>query len=152
MKKFIPKLLLLSGVAIALAACSKKDSAKSSGDLVGKWSVVSDTTRLYDNNNKLVETDVNTDIKPTDYVQFNENLTGSEQEYGFHVTFTYKLNGSTLSLVYTGSNVPGAIADPIQDVTIKHLDAHTLSTLQVTPDTVDINTIYQSKESIHFSK
>jgi len=35
---------------------------------------------------------------------------------------------------------------------LTNLDAHTLYTIQVTPDTLDINTIYQSKESTHFTK
>jgi len=152
MKKFIPKLLLLSGVAIALAACSKKDSAKPS-DIVGKWAIASDTTRLYDNNNKLIETDVSTDIKPTDYVQFNQNGSGGEQQDGLTGSFTYTLNGTTLHFIRASVKIGGVIIPgTAEDVTIKHLDAHTLYTIQVTPDTLDINTIYQSKESTHFTK
>jgi hypothetical protein len=152
MKKFIPKLLLLSGVAIAVAACSKKDSAAPGGDIVGKWSVVSDTTRTYDNKGTLVDTEVDGDILPTDYVQFNQNGTGSEEEQGFKATFTYTLNGTTLHFLKASANIGGVIIPgTAEDVTIKHLDAHTLYTIQVTPDTVN-NTIYQTKESTHFTK
>ncbi len=138
---------------MAIASCSKKDSASPNNGLVGKWAVVSDTTRLYDNHNKLIETDVNTDIKPTDYVQFNQNGSGSEQAAGFGATFTYTLNGTTLHFIKASANIGGVIIPgTAEDVTIKHLDAHTLYTIQATPDTLDINTIYQSKESIHFTR
>ena len=153
MKKFIPKLLLLSGLAMAIASCSKKDSASPTGDIVGKWAIASDTTRLYDNHNKLVETDVDTEIKPTDYVQFNQNGSGGEQQGGLTGTFTYTLNGTTLHFIRASVNIGGVIIPgTAEDVTIKHLDAHTLYTIQVTPDTLDINTIYQSKESTHFTR
>ena len=152
MKKFIPKLLLLSSVAIALASCSKNDSASPTGDLVGKWTIASDTTRVYDNHSNLIETDVDTEIKPTNYVQFNQNGSGVEQEDGLTGTFTYTFNGTTLHFIKAAINIGGVIIpSTAEDVTIKHLDAHTLYTIQVTPDTLD-NIIYQTKESTHFTK
>jgi len=153
MKKFIPKLLLLSGLAMVIASCSKKDSNSPSSTIVGKWSIASDTTKIYNTQGTLLETDVNTDIQPTDYVQFNSNGTGGEQEYGFNVTFTYTATATNLHLVYKSSDVQGGttITNPIQDVTIKHLDAHSLYTIETESDTEN-NVTYVTKESTHFTK
>jgi hypothetical protein len=152
MKKFIPKLLLLSGLAMVIASCSKKDSNSPSSAIVGKWSIASDTTRTYDSTGTLLATDVNTDIQPTDYVQFNSNGTGGEEEYGFNVTFTYTATATNLHLVYKSSDVQGGtIANPIQDVAIKHLDAHSMYTIETESDTENSVT-YVTKESTHFTK
>ena len=137
---------------MAIASCSKKDSNSPSSNIVGKWSIAADTMRTYDTKGTLLETDVNTDIQPTDYLQFNTNGTGGEEEYGFNVTFTYTATATNLHLVYKSSDVQGGvITNPIQDVTIKHLDAHSLYTIETESDTEN-NVTYVTKESTHFTK
>jgi hypothetical protein len=152
MKKFIPKLLLLAGTAIAIASCSKKDSDKPGTDIVGKWSIASDTVRLYDDNNKLVSTEVNDQILPTDYVQFNQNGTGTNVEFGDQTNFTYTVNGTTLNIVTKSAVVNGVQVDgETEDLTIRHLDSHTLYTYEEGEETLNSTTL-ESKESIHFTK
>lgn len=152
MKKFIPKLLLLSGVAIAIASCSKKDSSKPSSEIVGKWKIASDTVRLYDDNNKLVSTEVNDQLLPTDYVQFNQDGTGSNVEFGDKTDFTYSVNGTTLNIVTKSAVVNGVQVDgESEDLTIRHLDSHTLYTYEEGEETLNTTTL-KSKESIHFTK
>src|SRR3569833_2241644 len=152
MKKFIPKLLLLSGVAIAMAACSKKDSAKPSNEIVGKWKITSDTVRLYDDNNNLVATEVIDQLLPTDYVQFNQDGTGSSVESGDKTDFTYKVNSPTLNIVTKSTIVNGVQVDgESEDITIRHLDSHTLYTYEEGEETLNTTTL-KSKESIHFTK
>jgi hypothetical protein len=154
MKKFIPKLLLFTCVAMIVAACSNKDTAKpnTTGDIVGKWSIASDTTRVYDNKGSLTETDVNDQISPDDYVQFNGDGTGTEQEFDIKFGFNYTIKNSVLTMFSKGGTQGGiTVDDDTEVVTIKHLDSHTLYTFQVTPDTIG-NSIYQLRESIHFTK
>lgn len=152
MKKFIPKLLLLSGLAIVIASCSKKDSSKPSSEIVGKWSIVSDTVRLYDSNNKLVATEANDQLLPTDYLQFNQDGSGATVEFGDKTDFTYTVNGATLTVVTKSAVVDGIHIDgETEDITIKHLDSHTLYTYEEGTESVN-TTVYKSKESIHFTK
>jgi len=138
---------------MVIASCSKKDSASPSGAIVGKWSIASDTVRLYDNTNTtLVATEANDQIQPSDYVQFNSNGTGNTVEFGMNIGFTYKVNGTVLNIVTKGGTYGGVQIDgDSEDVTIRHIDSHTLYTYQVSADTVN-TTIYISKESIHFTK
>jgi hypothetical protein len=152
MKKFIPKLLLLAGVAITFAACSKKNSDKPGSEIVGKWSIAADTVRLYDNTGKLVETDVNNELLPTDYIQFNQDGSGTNVEFGEKISFNYTVNGTLLNVITKSTVVDGVKVDADnEDITIKHLDSHTLYTYEEGADTVN-TTVYTSKESIHFTK
>lgn len=155
MKKPILKLLLLAGVAVVMAACSKKDSDSPGGSnssIVGKWTPMTDTTYTYDNNNALISTYV-TGIEDGDYVQFNSNGSGSEEEYGITITFSYTFNSNVIRLVYKGSNIPGGFTtEPIQNVIVKQVDAHSMYTEQIIPDTISPGVIYTEKDYTHFKK
>jgi hypothetical protein len=79
--------LLLFAVAITFIAACKKSSSSSSNPIVGKWTIVSDTIRLYQGGS-LSDVSADSLLGANNYYQFNANGTGNFVESGVSDTFT----------------------------------------------------------------
>jgi hypothetical protein len=74
-------------VAITFIAACKKSSSSSSNPIVGKWTIVSDTIRLYQGGS-LSDVSADSLLGANNYYQFNANGTGNFVESGVSDTFT----------------------------------------------------------------
>ena len=83
--------LLLVLVAITFIVACKKSGSSPSSPIVGKWTIVSDTIRLYQGGSL---SDVSPDsLIGTNFIQFNSNGTGSETESDISSTFKWSISG-----------------------------------------------------------
>jgi hypothetical protein len=149
------KFLLLITALTAITACSKSNSGTPTHPapslLVGKWTIVSDTIRLY-SGDTLKQTQATPGLTPADYTLFNADGSGSTAEDGFTDNFTYKFSGSTLTI-----NTPAQIIESVQEpagteiADVKTLTAGTLHIYTTGIDTIDYKA-YIFKEDIHFTK
>jgi len=145
------KLLLVMAVAMSITACSKKNDSSPTSEIVGKWTIVSDTVRTYQSGT-LIETDANTALAPTDFAQFNSNGTGSTTESGASSTFTYSLSGNTLTLKTPAQTVDGMpIAASTETATVKTLTSSVMHLYETNSYSVG-GTSYTANEDIHFTK
>ena len=136
------KLILLVGLAVALAACSKKSApapqSKTDAELlVGKWYYEADTVVNYTNG---VETSRdNSASQPTDYQQYNANGTALLSFGEVVSNLTYTLTGNVLTL-----KVP---QQPAQKVTIRYISTTGLYLYSETADTDKNGNIYKTEEA-----
>ena len=135
-------MILLVGLAVALAACSKKSApapqSKTDAELlVGKWYYEADTVVNYTNG---VETSRdNSASQPTDYQQYNANGTALLSFGGVVSNLTYTLTGNVLTL-----KVP---QQPAQKVTIRYISTTGLYLYSETADTDKNGNIYKTEEA-----
>jgi hypothetical protein len=144
-------LLLVAIAAVLFVACSKKNNPAPSSALTGKWYVITDTIREYQDN-ALTEVDT-VKSNRTDYVQFNADKTGTVLNNGVLSNFTYTYSGNTIiiSIPQTASNGT-AKAPLIQTVTINTLTPSNLAVASVV--TIDFGTgiIFKETENESFEK
>ena len=97
--------LLLVLVAITFIVACKKSGSSPSSPIVGKWTIVSDTIRLYQGGSL---SDVSPDsLIGTNFIQFNSNGTGSETESDISSTFKWSISGSTLTVINDAQTIEG---------------------------------------------
>ena len=145
------KLLVVVVAAMVITACSKKNDSSPTSEIVGKWTIVSDTVRTYQSGT-LIETDANTALAPTDFAQFNSNGTGSTTESGSSNTFTYSLSGNTLTLKTPAQTVDGtAIPASTETATVKTLTSSVMHLYETNSYSIS-GTSYTANEDIHFTK
>ena len=89
------KLLLIVAAITFIAAC-KKSGSSPSNPIVGKWTVVSDTARIYQGGT--LSQVLPDSLIGTNFILFNSNGTGSETESDVSSTFKWSVSGSTLRL------------------------------------------------------
>jgi len=144
-------LLLVAIAAVLFVACSKKNNPAPSSALTGKWYVITDTIKEYQDN-ALTEVDT-VKSNRTDYVQFNADKTGTVLNNGVLSNFTYTYSGNTIiiSIPQTASNGT-AKAPLIQTVTINTLTPSNLAVASVV--TIDFGTgiIFKETENESFEK
>ncbi len=147
--KHTPKFLLLAVAVIGITACSKKNDAKPSSNIVGKWNEISDTTKNY-TNGTLTETDA--EPVTGDYAQFNSDGSGTTSAGGSITKFNYTISGSTLTI-----KVPTQIIDGMTvDATTENYAIKTLTSSQMylfsDDSETDAGIVYRMTEATHFTK
>jgi len=148
--KRTPKLLVLAIAVTAITACSKKNDSKPSSAIVGKWTVISDTTKNY-TNGTLTETDVEPESN-NNFAQFNADGSGTISDSGSVTKFNYTISGSTLTIKVPAQTIDGVTVEATsENYAIKTLTSSQLYLFSDDSET-DAGVVYRMTEATHFTK
>jgi len=143
------KLLLIVAAITFIAAC-KKSGSSPSNPIVGKWTVVSDTARIYQGGT--LSQVLPDSLIGTNFILFNSNGTGSETESDVSSTFKWSVSGSTLTVISDAQTIEG-IQVPSTTTTsvIKTLTAHTLY-FYISETAIIDNVSVPETDAVHLTK
>jgi hypothetical protein len=149
------KTILFIAVVTAFFGCSKKGSSNptptNSVTIAGKWFITADTAREYQNA-ILIAIDT-TSYNHTDYIQFNDDNSGSISSLGLVKSFTYTKSGENLTITtptYANDGTPEAPL--VQTAVIKALTASGLRFELTTTFTYSATNTYRVISDESFTK